>query len=128
MEDFKEVELPSGRTLQVKPASFVVSRTLYQTFVAEMKELKISGETEVDYNFFKDVACTLLASKKYEKELWECMKQCLIDNFKITTDSFEAIDHRDDYIKVIIEVSKENLYPFTKSLFAEFGHLFQFLK
>ena len=39
---------------------------------------------------------------------------------KIDKDTFEPVENREDYIQVCLEVIKENVAPFLKSLFAEY--------
>lgn len=121
----KHVKLPSGRTLTITLASFPVSRSLYQAFLGEVKGLKLDAGASLDVNFFKDIVCTALESKNIENAVWECMKRCLIDDKKIDVNSFEEADNRDDYFMVMMEVCKENIQPFTKSLYAQYGHLLE---
>jgi hypothetical protein len=72
-------------------------------------------------NLFKDIACELLSSPKFEKALWECMKKATIDGVKITEDTFEPEESRGDYLSVVIEVAKANVMPFMKNLSAQFS-------
>jgi hypothetical protein len=118
-----EVVLPSGAKLKVTPSSFAVSKELFQSVSEEMKSLNISSTTEIDINLFKDLFCTGLSSKKIEKSLWECMKKATYNNLKITEDTFEPVEAREDYIQVMFEVAKENIAPFMKSLFASYADI-----
>ena len=39
---------------------------------------------------------------------------------KISSQTFEPVEHRDDWIKTLMEVAQDNIAPFMKSLFALF--------
>lgn len=118
-----EVVLPSGAKLKITPSSFAVAKDLFQAVTEEMKGLSISSSTEIDINLFKDLFCSGLSSKKIEKCLWECMKKATYNDLKITEDTFEPVEARQDYLQVMFEVAKENISPFMKSLFASFGDI-----
>lgn len=118
----REVELPSGATLKITCAEFVVSKALYQAVIKELRGVK--GEKVED--LLKEVFCAGFSSPEIEACLWECFKRCMYNsgagNLQITTDTFEPVERRDDYMKVCVEVAKENILPFVKSLYAEFQH------
>jgi hypothetical protein len=119
----KEVTLPSGAKLKITVSSFAVARDLFQAVSEELKGLHFEHSTEIDIGFFKDLFCTGMASKKIEKCLWECMKKATYNDLRISEDTFEPVEAREDYIPVMLEVAKENLVPFTKSLYASFGEV-----
>lgn len=121
--------LPSGAVLTLRPASFEVSKNLYQAILDECKNVHISTGTDMA-SVFKDFACISFSSKKIENCLWECFKVCQYDNgtsgnLKIDKDTFEPVSARDDFMVVCVEVAKENVLPFMKSLYAEYA---KFLK
>ncbi len=126
----KEVKLPSGAVIKINPAPFADARALYQSVLEEVKGITIFSATEMT-SVYKDLFCAGFSSKKIELCLWECMKRCTYNNnsgsgdMKIDQQTFEPISAREDYITVCMEVAKENINPFVKSLYAEFGHLFQ---
>jgi hypothetical protein len=120
-----EVVLPSGATLKISVSSFAVSKELFQAVTDELKGLNIQYSTEINIGFFKDLFCTGMSSKKIEKCIWECCKKATYNGLKITEDTFEPIEAREDYIPVMFEVAKENLLPFMKSLSAQFGEVFK---
>lgn len=119
----KEVKLPSGAVLNINVAPFKDSRNLYQAVLEEGKALKLDPGAEIDVNLYKDLACIFLASKKVENALWVCMGRCLYNGMKIVEDTFEPESARDDYLRVMFEVAKENVLPFTKSLYAEYSQV-----
>jgi hypothetical protein len=121
-------KLQSGAELKVSPAPFAEARALYQAVLEEVRGLKIDAETEIDVNLKKDLFCVLLASKKIELALWECMKRCTYNGQKITPDTFEDVKAREDYFDVCVAVGQENVLPFTKSLYAAFSSTIEKVK
>ena len=112
----REVKLPSGSVLGISVAPFADARALYQALLEEGLSLQLDVEAEMDANFFKDIFCKGFSSKKIESALTKCMERAVIDGLKVTNDSFEPEDKRQDYFTVLFEVAAENIRPFTKSL------------
>jgi hypothetical protein len=127
MDKMREVNLPSGAVLMVMPSPFGTAKTLYQAILKEVQGIAISSTMEMA-TLYKDLFCKGFTSPAVEAALWECMKRCTCDQgkgqLKITPDTFEPVERRDDFMKVCVEVAKENVMPFMKSLYAEFGSLF----
>lgn len=122
----KEVKLPSGAILKITPAIFEVSKALYQQVLKETKDIKMGAGTDLA-SAYKDLFCVGFSSKEIESCLWECFKHCTYNSgkgdLKITKDTFEPVTARDDYMTVCMEVAKENILPFVKSLYAEYAPL-----
>lgn len=118
----KEVTLPSGKILSIQLAPFEDSRELQSAVLDELKgvEVNVSGQME---NLAKNLFCSAFSSKRVEKALHKCMERALYDGIKISRDTWEPAEARGDYMQACVEVAKENLLPFVKSLFAEYGHL-----
>lgn len=114
----REVTLQSGAVLKVAPAPFIQSKNLYQALLRELKTVVFDKQTMP--NVWKDLFCSGFSSLEVEKPLWECMTRCLLNGERITPDTFEPVERRDDYMQVCMEVAKENVTPFAKSLYAEF--------
>jgi len=121
--ELKTIKLPSGVEIQVQPAPFAKAKALYQAVLEEMKGMKITASDELDTNFVKDLFCGFLSSKKIEDCVWECMASALYKGVRIDKNTFEPVQAREDYIHACYEVAKENILPFGKSLYAEYGHL-----
>jgi hypothetical protein len=121
----KEFKLPSGATLKITPSSFSEAKALYQAVLEELRDLSVDSKTDMAA-LYKDFFCVGFSSKKIEACLWECFKRCTYNSgkgdLKIDQDTFEPIATRDDYWTVCMEVAKENIHPFLKSLYAEYGH------
>lgn len=118
-----KITLPSGAELDITPSPFTVAKALYQAVAAEGKDLKLDPSAEIDVNFYKDIFCVALSSKKIEAALAECMKRVTYNGVKVTDETFEPIEARDDYLSVCFEVMKENIQPFTKSLYAKYADI-----
>jgi hypothetical protein len=119
----KEIALPSGAVLKITVSSFAVSKNLFQAISEEAKGLKIDASTEIDVNLIKDLFCAGISSKRIEQCVWECMKKATYNGLNISEETFEPEEARQDYLQVLVEVTKENVLPFTKSLFAQFGDI-----
>lgn len=118
----REVKLPSGAHLKIGPASFKDAKALYQALLREMKNLNSGAKTDI-LMLCKEVLCTAYSSPEIEACLWECFKKCIYcgpsGDLKIDDSTFEPVKAREDYITVCMEVAKENVAPFMKSLYAE---------
>ena len=122
----KEVRLPSGATLKIDLPPFADSKALYQAFLKEAKTINIDAKSDV-VAIVKELVCIGFASPEVERCLWECFKRCLYNSgkgdFRITPDTFEPVEARGDYLMVCTEVAKENIFPFVKSLYAQYAHV-----
>lgn len=128
MSKEKIVELPSKAVLKLQLSSFAVSKALWQSMMEEGRTLNLDMNAEIDGNLFKDIFCVALSSRKIESAVWKCLEKCTINDIRITEDTFEPEEFRDDYLTVMFEVAKENILPFTKSLYAKYGHLLGMIK
>ena len=119
----KKVKLPSGAELAITVAPFADSKDLYQSCLEELKNLKIDGKQELDYNFVKDIFCAGFASKKIEEKIFKCLSRCLYNGLKITEETFEDEVARGDYFDILFEVTQANILPFTKNLYVKFSQI-----
>lgn len=125
----RKVKLPSGAELTIQPAPFVDSKNLYQALLKELKEVKIDLKMEMA-NLYKELFCVGFSSPQIEACLWKCLERCTYDNgklgpLKIDKDTFESIEAREDYMTVCTEVTKDNVSPFVKTLFADYAQFTQ---
>jgi hypothetical protein len=122
----REVILPSKALLKITPAPFADSRALYQALLKELKDIPVNSSMEV-MNLYKELFCTGFSSLEIEKALWKCMERCTYNDkghdVRITPMSFEPVENREDYVQVAIEVARENVEPFFKSLFVQYKTL-----
>ena len=124
-----KVPLPSGATLTIDLPKFEVSLNLYQVLMRELQGIEIRPNN-LDSVLFKDYLAGCLSSKEVQDAMWECFKRCLYNSGKpgagdlaISWETFEPVEDRANYIKVCMEVVKENTDPFVRGLFAEFPTL-----
>lgn len=122
----REVKLPSGAVLKITPSPFKEAKALYQALLKEARGIEFSSKTELAA-LYKDIFCIGFASDEIERHLWECFKRCTYNDgkgdLKIDESTFEPMSARDDYMTVCIEVAKENVLPFVKSLYAEYQRI-----
>ncbi len=120
----REVNLPSGAILKVAAAPFADAKALYQAMLAEMREIPVSLGVDMGV-VIKDLFCAGMSSPIVDAAITKCVARCLYNGEKITTATFEPVEARADYVKVLAEVAKENVFPFMKSLFAEYKTAFE---
>lgn len=124
----KEVKLPSGAVLKISTIPWADAKALYKAVVKELRGIELRADMDMA-NVYKDVFCAGFASSEVEARLEDCFKRCIYNagngDFKIDEKTFEPEKARQDYILVCIEVMKEVLGPFVKSLSAEFGTVFK---
>lgn len=125
MSNSKKVGLPSGAELVITPAPFADAKALYQAVLEELKSLKLNPQDDVDVNLLKDLICAGFGSKKIELALSKCFQRATYNGLKVTDDTWEPVEARQDYLQACLEVAKENLLPFVKSLSAEFSTVFR---
>lgn len=122
----REAKMPSGAVLKISLAPFAASKALYQALLAELRGIPMAAGMDRG-NMFKDLFCTAFASPHIEAALAECFKRCTYNagkgDLKIDDQTFEVAAAREDYTAVCIEVAKENVSPFAKSLYAEYARL-----
>lgn len=119
MQAMRKVTLPSGAILEIGEAPFATAKALWQALMREMKLVAISQKGEVS-EMLKNAFCAGFSSPEVEACLWECMRRCLYNGLKIDDGTFEPTKARGDYIKVCVEVAKDNVSPFAKSLYADY--------
>lgn len=119
----KEVNLPSGAILKITPSPFSIAKALFQALLKEIRDVEVSSKSDIA-SLYKDLFCIGFSAPEVEKCLWECLKRCTYNSgsgdLRIDEQTFEPLERRDDYLMVCMEVGKENLLPFMKSLYAEF--------
>lgn len=115
----KEFVCPSGAVLKIGLSPFADSKTLYQALLKELKDVHLDSKMEMS-TLFKELFCIGFSSPEIEKALKVCLKRCTYDSgkgeFKIDDSTFEPLEAREDYMSVCMEVAKENVLPFMKSL------------
>lgn len=115
----REFKLDSGAILKLQPAPFKDSKALYQALLRELKGVTLSASVDMA-SVYRDLFCLGFASPDIEACIWKCMERCLLNDLRIDDNTFEPVERRDDYVKVCVEIARENVFPFFKSLYAEY--------
>lgn len=128
MSDSKKIKLPSGAELEIWISPFEVAKELYQTLLAEAKDLKLDPNAQVDVNLYKDIFCAGFSSKKVEACIKKCFEKCTYNGARIGTETFEPAEARQDFLLACFEVAQENVAPFMKPLYAKFQAIIELLR
>lgn len=119
----KEVKCPSGAILKITLSPFSDSKALYHAVLRELRTVSIDPSLTAA-SMYKDLFCAGFSSLEVESCLEKCLERCTYNSgkgdFRITKETFEPVEAREDYLTVCMEVAKENVGPFAKSLYAEF--------
>jgi len=113
--EIKKIKLPSGAELSLNLAPFADALNLKQVLAGEALGIPISKDLD-HFELLKMLACTGFSSKAIEAALQPCLKICLYNGIRIDSKTFEPIEARQDYLPILIAVTKENVEPFTKGL------------
>lgn len=116
----KKVKLPSGAELEIGVSPFEVAKNLYQAVLEEVRVLKLDPAAEIDVNLFKDLYCAGFSSKKIEACVQKCFDKVLYNGLRVTPETWEPVEARQDYQEACWAVAQENIEPFTKSLYAKY--------
>lgn len=115
----KEVTLPSGAKLSIYPAPFAAAKGLFQAIMRELRIIQIDENTDFKF-LLKDLFTQGFASEELEKNIWQCLQKCLYNGVRPDADTFEPVEVRQDYLTVCVEVVRENVTPFLKSLLSHY--------
>jgi hypothetical protein len=125
----KTVKLASGAVLEISISDFKTVNALIKALMKEAKNIKVDGGMELDiekaiqqgqYNFLKDIVCSLIASDEVENLIFQCFERCLYNKKKVNQGLFDVdYEARGDYFEMAWEVGKFNVAPFTKGLLSK---------
>lgn len=124
----KEFKLPSGAVLKYNLAPFTDSRDLYQSILKEAQNIGFNFNDDIDINFIKNIICVLLSSKDIERAIWKCFEKALYNGNRITSETFEEEEARQDYFDCMTQIAWANILPFMKGLFAKYEPIINQLK
>ena len=124
------ITLQNGHVLGLTIADFGPANRLRKEIVRELRSVKIDTdidlsnakkllEMELDpktLNTIKDLVCQLLGSDAVEAAVFECMKKCTLQGEKVTQQTFDNAEMREDFLVVAWEVIKTNVGPFFAGL------------
>lgn len=127
-QTMREVKLPSGAVLKIAPGTFAQSKTLWEAVLKVLRGVPITGTGNLEMvDLYKNLFADGFTSPEVQAALWPCLQHCLYNDgtgdVKIEQSVFEPVAARQDMLKVFMEVTKENIDPFLKGLYAEYGNL-----
>jgi hypothetical protein len=114
----REETLPSGTVITINPAPFLDAKDLFQALATQFQLTPITKDMQV-MELQKNLFTACVSSPLVEKLVWKCLLRCTIENEKVTPETFEDVERRQDYIPACMEVVKENVSPFLTSLSPE---------
>lgn len=119
----EKITLKSGSTLELQMADFDDAMRLFQTIANELKtvDVHLDGLTieqikGTDINGIKNAILQLLGSTAMIREIRSCAARSLYNGNRITKDSFNPPEARQDFLPVAWEVIKFTLAPFFAGL------------
>jgi hypothetical protein len=100
--------------MEFRTANGVEVKINMADFITSMKLIKSGAIDSI-------VQAILAADSSVEVEgaLFKCLERCLYGNNKITRDTFEPVEAREDYYEIVIACLKVNLLPFFKPLLSK---------
>jgi hypothetical protein len=121
-----EFRTANGVEVKINMADFITSMKLKKSVVDALRDSDIDISS-IDFNDIKSgaidsiVQAILAADSSVEVEgaLFKCLERCLYGNNKITRDTFEPVEAREDYYEIVIACLKVNLLPFFKPLLSK---------
>ena len=123
-----EFKAPSGAKVVINPADFEAAMELKSCIMRELSkadvkmELSALAKQQDGEQKDRDIAdivklfATMDASRDVQNAVFDCLIRCTYSGEKITRNTFEDVNARQDYYDIIFHCIKENLTPFAKSL------------
>jgi hypothetical protein len=115
----REVQLESGAVLGVNVAQFEESEGLYRVLVSKLGTLRFYAE-DASSGVFINLLAVCFSAPDVQDALWKCLRRCTYNGKGISKETFSPEETRVDFIRVCVEVAKDNTDPFVKGLYAEF--------
>tara|TARA_R110000744_G_scaffold185884_2_gene305276 strand:- start:1242 stop:1661 length:420 start_codon:yes stop_codon:yes gene_type:complete len=116
-----EFKAPSGAKVVVNPADWESTISLQSAISKDIAGNKFSlgmknEEGEQDFSDLVRVAFSISGSSDVREALYSCLSRCTRSGEKITKETFEEVEARQDFIQICIECAKINLSPFQVGL------------
>lgn len=116
-----EFKAPSGAKVVINPADFSAAMELKSAVMREISKSDVKVElsaltNQKDLTDIVKLLATLDSSQSVETAVFKCLVRCTHNGEKITRDTFENVEARQDYYDIVFNCMKENLSPFAKSL------------
>ncbi len=138
--EYLKKKLESGAEIDVQPASFQDANKLLKTVMREAEKIQINlgvsgasslasllkDEAKDDIlNTIKNAIARVISSEEIESALWPCMSRVTYNGQKVTKETFDNPDARQDFLPLMKEVLGYNLRPFFKGLNLSFMQTLQ---
>lgn len=125
-----EFTAASGAKVKIDLAPFVDAMALKNAITKTLADGGISFgskgialDTDIDVGAMLGHIMRLDSSPEVNAAIFKCLERCTYNNFKITHDTFEGADARQDYYDVVTACVKENIAPFFKGLVSKLNGL-----
>lgn len=122
----------SGKKIVINAAPFMDAMALKNAISSRISSSTVSldfdiskgaDQQDVDIAEIVKLAAGLDSDPVVNEALMKCLSRCTRDGEKITTETFEPEDAREDYYEIIFACIKVNLSPFFKALLLKFTPL-----
>ena len=120
----------NGVDVKINPADFISAMKLKNAVLKAVKDSgvdisKIDLET-INASSLQPILEVVLyadTSEAVENALFKCLERCTYRGERITRDTFEPVEAREDYYEIVLACLKENLAPFFKNLILKLSSL-----
>lgn len=124
-----EFTATSGAKVKINVADFEDAQNLkfaiQKALKAEGFEMKDMGDIlSADMWPIAKLAMAVDCSKEVNEALWPCLVRCSRNGEKITKQTFEPVDARQDYYEIVVSCIKENVGPLFVGVSAVLKKLF----
>jgi hypothetical protein len=115
----------NGANITINASSFGDALLLKKEAVKIIKKSNIDiASIDLDFKNLKIEAIQKIinilleadSNDDFEKAVFNCLKRCKYNDLKITRDTFEEIEARENYYEIVTKCIIENLSPFIKPL------------
>lgn len=87
-----------------------------ESFITKAKNDKSLLDGDFDFNAIIAPIFGLLSSEEIDTAILRCLARCTYDHEKITAETFEKEEAREDYYHLVLECLRINLTPFFRGL------------
>lgn len=116
----REITVPSGAQVKIGIAGWDDVMTLKGAILAEAAraDIKITMDMAADFDIGQIAKMAMLvdSSKTVYDALFKCLGKSTYNGQSITKATFEPVEARRDYYKIVIEFMKDNLGPFFEEI------------
>lgn len=119
----KQIDVTSGAKVMIGVAPFADAIALKNAIAKEVAKAGISldmdSQKDIDWSSIISAGLSVDASQEVNAIIFKCLGRCTYQGDRITPETFEPVEHRQDYYDIVIACVKENLTPFFKGLLSK---------